>query len=926
MELAHSVSSLDHADAAIVGRDYELEILERWLARPGPTLLEIEGDAGIGKSALWDEALRRARESGALCLTSRPAEIETAVSYGGLASIVEHPLELVGDEVPAPRRRALEGALRLRDVAASSLDEAAVALGAASVLRQTARQRPLVVAVDDVQWLDSSSRVALTYALRSLQQGDAVHVLLTRRLGSDAALELTGAPLSLAAEALRPAPLSAGALHRLISRRLAVTLSRPKLVRIHAASRGNPFHALALAQAIADTSSHDVTLALPASLALALRARIDGLSRGTQELLLAVAASGDADLELLERLLGAEAVGVALPEALEREVVVLSDGVVRTAHPLLASAIYRGSSELDRRSVHLRLARLADTVETRARHLALAGSGPDGAVADALTQAAYSACQHGARSAGAGLYEQAARITPPVEEEARLQRLLGAARAHFESGETARARELLEDIAGAADPVRYDALCDLGTLLDETVGGEASLAVFAEVLLAHEPEVRARAHRGLAQALAYVGDLERALEHADAAVAEASHVDEPAARVYAVALQALVRKMSGRSDWRPPLEEGLELERHLVLPSLDGCPGAFAADTHRLEFALDDAREAYELMLARAAERGDVRTECWCRFGLASVEISSGQWEAAATHAEELGDLAVQTRTLRLPALRTAAHLAMLRGLEQEARAVLSVVCSDSERKGELHNLRGGLQLEGLLELSLGRPEAALAPLRRAREIAECMAVGEPSMLTCLLDEVEAHALCGDAASAAAVLMAFDRRCGGDRAPWAVPLVLRARGLVEAATSDLETACATLEAAIAAEGDLPLPLERARTRLAYGRVLRRLQRRACARGELGDALARFEQLGAGLWAERAREELARIGGRTASADDLTPTEQRIAELVAEGRSNREVAAAMFVTPKTVESTLTRVYRKLGVRSRIELARYVGGLR
>jgi DNA-binding CsgD family transcriptional regulator len=200
------------------------------------------------------------------------------------------------------------------------------------------------------------------------------------------------------------------------------------------------------------------------------------------------------------------------------------------------------------------------------------------------------------------------------------------------------------------------------------------------------------------------------------------------------------------------------------------------------------------------------------------------------------------------------------------------------------------------------------------------MAIGEPSVLAFLLDEVEAHSLLGDAASAAAVLMAFDRHCEADPPPWVAPLALRARGLVEAATRDLETARATLAEAVADEAHLPLPLERARTRLAHGRVLRRLQHRARARTELAHALAQFEELGAALWAERAREELGRVGGRAASTEDLTPTEQRIAELVAEGRSNREVGAALFVTPKTVESALTRVYRKLGVRSRTELAR------
>ncbi|MCZ7588316.1 MAG: LuxR C-terminal-related transcriptional regulator [Gaiella sp.] len=906
-------------DTAIVGREAELEALDRFIARDGPALLEIEGEPGIGKTVLWEEGVRRAHEAGALVLASRPVEIETAVAYGALAAVVEPALELANGSVPVPRRRALEGALRLRELPVSSLDETAVALGATSVLRAVARQRPVVVAVEDVQWLDASSRVALTYALRNLRPGDDARVLVTRRLGDGARLELGGTPLSLASELLQPGPLSPGALHRIISRRLRASLSRPKLVRVHAASRGNPFHALELARVLGDATTAELAVAIPPSLGDALRARIAALSDATRALLLAVAAAGEPTPELLAGVVAPDDVAEPLGEALEEGVLVIEGTSVRFSHPLLASTVYGDASELARRSIHARLADVAGTPEARARQLALGGSGPDETIAAALSQAAASTSRRGAQSAAAALYEQAASVTPAGNDHARLRRLLRAARAHFESGETDRARALLERVGQATGPIRFEALCALGTLLDETVGGDVSLALFEEALAADDPAARAQAHRGLAQSLVYVGDLERALRHADAAVVEAQRLRDPTVLVYALAMQALVGKMSGRPDWRTPLERGLALEARLEPPDLDGCPAAFEADTLRLGLELDGARSAYERMLARTTERGDVRTECWCRFGLASVEIAGARWERAAEHAEELADLAAQTGTLRLPALRTTAHLHVLRGDVDAARSLLERIASEAEPAGELHNLRSTLQLEGLLELSLGDAAAALSPLRRAREIAERMAVGEPSMLAFLLDEVEAHSLTGDAASAAAVLMAFDRRCEREPPAWVAPLALRARGLVEAASRDLETARATLADAVATEQGLPLPLERARTRLAHGRVLRRLQHRARARAELSEALARFERLGAPLWAERSREELARVGGRAASTDDLTPTERRIAELVARGRSNREVAASLFVTPKTVESALTRVYRKLGVRSRTELA-------
>ena len=176
----------------LVGRETELGALERWLASTGPSLLEIEGEPGIGKTALWEEGVRRAREAGALVLVSRPVEIETAVSYGALAALVEPALALADGAVPGPRRRALEGALRLRDLP-SSLDETAVALGATSVIRAAAHRRPVVVALEDVQWLDASSRVALTSRPRRVQHVDLAEA--RRRAPMGDGVDLSRLPL-----------------------------------------------------------------------------------------------------------------------------------------------------------------------------------------------------------------------------------------------------------------------------------------------------------------------------------------------------------------------------------------------------------------------------------------------------------------------------------------------------------------------------------------------------------------------------------------------------------------------------------------------------------------------------------------------------------------------------------------------------------
>jgi DNA-binding CsgD family transcriptional regulator len=899
-----------------VGREVELAGIERWLATPGPALLEIEGEAGIGKTTLWLEATRLARDAGCLVLACRQAEANARVAYGALAAVLEPALGLPDCNVPLPRLRALEGALRLLDVDASTLDESAVALGVVSVLHALAAHRRVVVALDDVQWLDSSSRLALTYALRRVVATDDVSVVATTRADAGCErLDLAGSPLGDASERLRPGPLSVGALHRAVVSRLGTALSRPKLVRLHQVTGGNPLHAIELARMVESAGAHD-PLSVPATLGDVLRARLAPLAPRTRRLLVAVAAAGSVTRWELARLGRPD----EIDEAVEHGILVLLDDQVCFSHPLLASTVYADAGDLLRSSVHLRLARLAASPEARVRHQVLAGAEPDESTAISLDQAARDACAQGARSAGAALYEQAARMTPPGCEEALARRLVLAADSHFESGEARRAHELLRGVADGKTDARWEALCRLGTLADETIGGRASFAAFEAVLKAPVPQLVARANRGLAQALIYAGDLEQALAHADAAVASATDLDDRSPLAYSLAMQGLVRVLLGRRSWREPLERALALEEELGLEDLDGCPSAFTAEAQRLALELENASAGYARLLREAAERGDVRAECWCHFGLASVELARGHLAEASEHGNELEELAEQTGLFRLPALRVAAQLAAFTGGVARARMLARRVVDEAEPAGELHNLRAALALLGSFELSLGDPMAAVGPLRRTREIVERTGAGDPGLLVSLLDEVEALAAIGDAEQGAAVLSLIEQRCASRLAPWGEALALRGHGLVQAARGDLDAARTTLEQAVAREDDLPLPLERARTRLSLGRVLRRQKRRTAASEVLGSALAEFETLGAVLWAEQTRRELARIGGRAASRDDLTPTEQRIAELVANGMTNQEVAANLFVTPKTVESALTRVYRKLGVRSRMELAR------
>jgi DNA-binding CsgD family transcriptional regulator len=378
---------------------------------------------------------------------------------------------------------------------------------------------------------------------------------------------------------------------------------------------------------------------------------------------------------------------------------------------------------------------------------------------------------------------------------------------------------------------------------------------------------------------------------------------------------ALAQHLGGEPGWEKTLDQALAHERESALPDLDRSPSVIGADLYRLALELDTAREAYLQLRDAAADRQDVRIEVWAAYGLAQVALLSGSLDEAELVGRDLSDLAEQTGIMRLPADRCLAQHAVLTGSTDEARRLLADLVAECEERGELLNLRGALLLEGQLALSLGDAVAAVESLRRARHLAEDQHVSPDSLVLPLADEVEALALAGEAEEGTRLAALLDET----ELRWAEPVIRRAKGVTAAARGELDEAVTLLRAAVEAEADLPLPLEQARSRLALGRTLRRAKQRSDARAALAEAGRRFEEIGASLWAAQAAKELARVGGRSVDTDGLTATERRIAGLVAEGRSNKEAAAALFVSVKTVEVTLTRVYRKLGVRGRSELA-------
>jgi DNA-binding CsgD family transcriptional regulator len=616
----------------------------------------------------------------------------------------------------------------------------------------------------------------------------------------------------------------------------------------------------------------------------------------------------------------------ALDPAIAANVIELEGDRIHFAHPLLASVAYAMASETERRGVHRRLAGAVDEPTERARHLAQAAEGPDAAVAVTLERAAETARLRGASAAAAELCEQALALTPPDEIEDVRRRTLIAARYRFVAGDTASARSLLESwLQGARDGGRAEALALLGRLLryegDQRGAAEVLRKALAEPAAAED--VRAEAAQGLASTLFFMrDDLELALHYAVVAGELAAASGHAALRQEALVQRGLIEAALGRREGGARLEAAERLVEPARPVQIVG-----SAQWGRAYFLVwaDEPEQAAVIMRRchdEALSTGDDGSVPMILAGLAFAQYLSGHWQAAATNVEEAYELALQTgqRPQEAYSLSVRALVEASRGAEDRARAdaaeALELAGEREMGVARIHAL-GAL---GLLHLSLERPADVVQLLAPHRVRLVAAGVAEPGSARFFPDEIEALVELGRLDEARGLLEWFEARAVAlDRAS-ALGAAGRCRGLLASALGRQDEALVAFERAIAEHDRVSIPFDRARTLLAHGGALRRAMRKRDARTVLDEALADFDRLGATLYADRTREELGRIGGTTAAAEELTAAEQKVAQLVAQGLTNKEVAAALFVTPKTIEFHLGNVFRKLGVRSRTELAR------
>jgi DNA-binding CsgD family transcriptional regulator len=882
----------------------------------GFAVLALEGEPGIGKTTLWREGMRAARARASLVLTCRPAQAEARLSFVGLIDLLGPVADQVLGGLPEPQRRVLEVALVRSRGDGLRADRTTISVAFLSALRLLVASGPVLVGVDDAQWLDRSSAAVLEFALRRLER-EPVRVLTSIRL-SEEPIETFDRAAGERRGVLRIGPLSVAALHEVIKERLGVVLARPTLIKLARLSAGNPFYALEVARAVRDNGEPRAgePLPVPDDLGKLVRGRIRRLPAESRHALLVASALAAPRLELIDR----EALAAAEGAEIVR---VTGDGRVEFTHPLFASAVYSSAPARSRRQVHARLAELVQEVEERARHLALAADRPDEAVAEALERGALEARSRGAWESAAELLEQARELTPAADAERRAARGLAAAEDHIRAGGRPRARALFDELLDEPLPraVRSDAL----RLLAQTSYHDRSFAeakrLFAEALAcaSGDPRREVAIEFGLVFIDSELLDFASASAHAYRAAELAELVDDPPLRGMALADCAMMDFFCGRGvDWEK-VTRSLELEGPHPLVPLVRCPTMIAGLLMLFVGRLSEARERLLTVWERCDQQGEENDLAFIVLWLAWLETHRADFVAAKQLVDQGATLADLTGagTMHGWALSQRAYLFALAGKVAAARRSCEEALELSQRYGYAVPMVWVAAAHATLELSRGDAEAAWRACELLTSGLEYAGIGEPTTVFFLPDALEALIALGQLDRAETLLDAFEGRSRELDRAWTLATGARCRGMLLAARGDLTAAEAAFDRALSEHDRVEMPFERGRTLLCLGRVKRRAKQRKAARETLGGALEIFERVRASLWAERARQELARTHVREAPLE-LSPSEAQVVQLAAQGLKNREIAERLFLSPKTVEANLARAYRKLGVRSRAEL--------
>jgi DNA-binding CsgD family transcriptional regulator len=911
---------------SLVARQAELDVVAAHLdgvRAPGAILL-LEGPAGIGKTTLWRAGLGLTAARTTVVLQAHPSEAERAYPYAALADLLRNVDDRVLAGLPEPQARALRVALlQLPADPGSAAQAFAVAAGFLGVVRTLSQQEPVVIAIDDVQWLDAPSIGVLRHAAQRVER-DPLTFLLARRADDGDALPgwLARPPAADRVVRLAVRPLSMRDVEGLLFANLGRALPRAVIRRIHERAQGNPLLSLELARSVV---AGDVAMwppgALPASRALTslVEADIRRLPAATREGLAVAALMSQPTLTDVRRLLPDRS-SQALEAAFDGGVARLDGDRIVFTHPVRSAAVIAMLSPARRRLLHRRIAATRADVVERVQHRFLAATGPDAGLAMELEDAAHVAWSRGAPATAADLAELAARMTPQQDVPARQRRTVLEADAAATAGEPTRASERLERLvaelpAGAA---RAAVLWQLADVLGQGIEVGASADLYRRARSEAGPDAALRIRCDLRLA-AWSDPDEGDLRKLAAAARRTG--DQSLVAGVLVELAAAVTRRTGRVPKRIiTAARGHEASIRDLVPIVRW-PRFAEAELLAGTADIGGARARFAELADEAADRGDENSLGWILALLVPLECELGEMDGALSHADEAILMARAAGQTQRQAFALASR-ALVRAHQGDAESTVRDVAAARDLvRGQETPLAGPYAswALGVLELGRGRPSEAcaqLVPLLDATRIDE---PGDLGLHRYVFDAGEALVR-GDRLDEANALL---ERCAGiaERGldPESTAGVERIRGLVLARRGELDAAREHLAAAADTYQALGRPFLAGRTLIALGSCARRSGAKRDARRLLSTAVGVLEERGAAAWVADARAELRRIGGRTISPGVLTAGERRVADLVATGHSNRETAAILFIAERTVESHLSAIYAKLGVRSRSELA-------
>lgn len=909
--------------STLVGREDALGSIDRFLhaSPPDPRVLVLEGEAGIGKTAVWLDAVRTAAEGGHLVLDARPAASDAQLAYAGVTDLIGAEFAELRHALAAPQARAVSAALLLEDHE-GAVELRAVAMGFVSILAELARVRPVVVAVDDVQWLDPASERVLAFAARRLPAGACL--LLARRSDTPGtnAEQLHDLSPEVAVR-VELGPLSLASLRNLIHERTGWSVPRPLLTRLAATSGGNPLYALEIARVLARRPVDPAwgeALPVPATLRELVATRVAALSDGAQEALLVASALSRPTDALVARASGPGG-AAGLVEARKAEVITQERGRIRFTHPLLAAAVYGGAPPGARRLLHRRLAGTVTDPDERVRHLAAGSEEADADVSSQLEAGAARAASRGAPDAAAGLYAAASKLTPSGAPDDRARRLIGEAAAWNAIGDFASATTLAEDALALADaaPLVVAARSLLASVAWFNGAAGAAVAHAEQALEAAGTSMAAQGpiHAQLVR-FNFSLDLASALDHAERAIGLLDEQRDGVILAHVLVDRVFGSALRGDVVAEGSLDRAVAVERR-ALAAGTGIPQPMVLLWLHCTDDVDAARKRFAMEATWYRVRGE---DVWVADRLSHVavaELHAGDWRSAEQHVEE-ACATVESLDLRGPRAMIFEKRALIdahRGRFERGRETLQGLLAASDRAEQSWWAALSLSTLAFLEFADGAYEAADAALVRMHELADSVGARDVLFDRSEAFHIELLLALGNADRARSALRRLERRERALPRPWIAAALPRGRALLAAEDGDLEGALAELGDLEEGAAAALVPFECACSLLVRGRIERRARKKRAAAESLARAAELFEQLGSPPFAARAQRELERVGLRRTTGE-LTPTELQIARLASGGSTNREIAQAAFVSQKTVEANLARVYRKLGIRSRAEL--------